>query len=280
MAYGPIPGSTPDLGAVATVDHPCGRAGTPGEHPPVAGRWVLPIRRGAGSWCATGRRPHVGQAVSRPASGGPYGRPWPRGPGRLPPRRWRSPSCGWPASARIRGAAAGPRGMARNWRTSSSRRGAWRPASAATVRRMLACHHLKPWRPHRWLSPQRPRDAALSATISARIDLDPRPVPEDALVLSVRRTPPCRLVRVSLLRGPRHQGTFRAAMHMKTSAAGLCMYVRHAIPVRAPSLGTVPPVSVSRNASPFWNSGRRPWVTLSRRFISGAIRSAHLTVTK
>jgi hypothetical protein len=57
--------------------------------------------------------------------------------------------------------------------------------SAATVRRMLACHHLKPWRHHRWLSPQRPRDAALSATISERIDLDTRPVPEDELVLSV-----------------------------------------------------------------------------------------------
>jgi transposase len=32
--------------------------------------------------------------------------------------------------------------------------------SAATVRRILACHHLKPWRHHLWLYPKRPRDAA------------------------------------------------------------------------------------------------------------------------
>jgi hypothetical protein len=32
--------------------------------------------------------------------------------------------------------------------------------SAATVRRMLACHHRKPWRPHLWLYPTPPRDAA------------------------------------------------------------------------------------------------------------------------
>ena len=32
--------------------------------------------------------------------------------------------------------------------------------SAATVRRMLAAHHLKPWRQHVWLSPKQPRDAA------------------------------------------------------------------------------------------------------------------------
>jgi hypothetical protein len=37
--------------------------------------------------------------------------------------------------------------------------------SAATVRRILACHHLKPWRHHLWLSPKRPRDAAFYATI-------------------------------------------------------------------------------------------------------------------
>jgi hypothetical protein len=32
--------------------------------------------------------------------------------------------------------------------------------SAATVRRMLAGHRLQPWRPHLWLHPKRPRDAA------------------------------------------------------------------------------------------------------------------------
>jgi hypothetical protein len=32
--------------------------------------------------------------------------------------------------------------------------------SAATVRRILAAHHLKPWRQHVWLDPKQPRDAA------------------------------------------------------------------------------------------------------------------------
>ena len=32
--------------------------------------------------------------------------------------------------------------------------------SPSTVRRILAHHKRKPWRPHRWLSPQYPRDAA------------------------------------------------------------------------------------------------------------------------
>jgi hypothetical protein len=32
--------------------------------------------------------------------------------------------------------------------------------SAATVRRILASHHLKPWRQHLWLYPKKPRDAA------------------------------------------------------------------------------------------------------------------------
>jgi transposase len=57
--------------------------------------------------------------------------------------------------------------------------------SAATVRRMLACHHLKPWRHHLWLYPKRPWDAAFYATISELIDLYTRPLPADEIVLSV-----------------------------------------------------------------------------------------------
>jgi transposase len=60
--------------------------------------------------------------------------------------------------------------------------------SAATVRRILACHHIKPWRHHLWLYPKRPRDAAFYATyatISELIDLYTRPLPEDEIVLSV-----------------------------------------------------------------------------------------------
>jgi hypothetical protein len=57
--------------------------------------------------------------------------------------------------------------------------------SAATVRRILACHHLKPWRHHLWLSPKHPRDAAFYASISALIDLYTRLLPDDEVVLSV-----------------------------------------------------------------------------------------------
>jgi hypothetical protein len=57
--------------------------------------------------------------------------------------------------------------------------------SAATVRRILAAHQLKPWRHHLWLHPKPPRDAAFYATIAQLIDLYTRPFCEDELVLSV-----------------------------------------------------------------------------------------------
>jgi transposase len=57
--------------------------------------------------------------------------------------------------------------------------------SAATVRRILAGHHLKPWRHHLWLHPTQPRDAAFYATIMELIDLYTRPLREDEIVLSV-----------------------------------------------------------------------------------------------
>jgi len=57
--------------------------------------------------------------------------------------------------------------------------------SAATVRRMLTGHHLKPWRHHLWLYPKKPRDSAFYATISELIDLYTRPLPENEIVLSV-----------------------------------------------------------------------------------------------
>jgi hypothetical protein len=57
--------------------------------------------------------------------------------------------------------------------------------SATTVRRILAAHHLKPWRQQVWLSPQPPRDAAFDATVSELIDLDTRPLRPDELGLSV-----------------------------------------------------------------------------------------------
>jgi hypothetical protein len=57
--------------------------------------------------------------------------------------------------------------------------------SASTVRRILAVHQLKPWRHHLWLHPTPPRDATFYATIRELIDLDTRPLRDDAMVLSV-----------------------------------------------------------------------------------------------
>jgi transposase len=57
--------------------------------------------------------------------------------------------------------------------------------SAATVRRILAAHQLKPWRQHVWLYPKQSRDTAFYATVSALIDLYTRPLRPDEVVLSV-----------------------------------------------------------------------------------------------
>jgi DDE superfamily endonuclease len=57
--------------------------------------------------------------------------------------------------------------------------------SAATIRRLLAAHQLKPWRHHLWLYPKHPRDAGLYATVSALIDLYTRPLRDDEMVLSL-----------------------------------------------------------------------------------------------
>ena len=57
--------------------------------------------------------------------------------------------------------------------------------SAATVRRILAAHQLKPWRQHVWLYPKQARDAAFYATVSELIDLYTRPLRPDERVLSV-----------------------------------------------------------------------------------------------
>ena len=61
--------------------------------------------------------------------------------------------------------------------------------SAATVRRMLACHHLTPWRHHLWLYAKHPRAAAFYASISELIDLSTRLLPDDEVVLSVDEKP-------------------------------------------------------------------------------------------
>ena len=57
--------------------------------------------------------------------------------------------------------------------------------SAATVRRILRSHKLKPWRCHLWLHPKRPRDAAFYVTVSELIELYTRPLQVDEVVLSM-----------------------------------------------------------------------------------------------
>jgi len=61
--------------------------------------------------------------------------------------------------------------------------------SAATVRRLLADHHRKPWRHPRWLYPKPPRDSACYPTISELIALYRRPLCDAAMVLSVDEKP-------------------------------------------------------------------------------------------
>ena len=57
--------------------------------------------------------------------------------------------------------------------------------SAATVRRIVRSHKLKPWRHHLGLYPKQPRDAAFSATGSELIELYTRPPRADEMVLAM-----------------------------------------------------------------------------------------------
>jgi hypothetical protein len=57
--------------------------------------------------------------------------------------------------------------------------------SAATIRRILAAHQLKPWRHHLWLYPKHPRDAAFYGTVSDLVELYTRPLRDDEMVLSL-----------------------------------------------------------------------------------------------
>jgi transposase len=78
--------------------------------------------------------------------------------------------------------------------------------SAATVRRILAAHQLKPWRQHVWLYPKQPRDAAFYATVSELIDLYTRLLRPDEPVLSVDE-------KTSLQPRPRRRPTLPAQPH-------------------------------------------------------------------
>ena len=57
--------------------------------------------------------------------------------------------------------------------------------SPDTVRRILECHKLKPWRKHLWLSPKAPRDAAFCAIVRKICKLYTRPLAAHEIVLCV-----------------------------------------------------------------------------------------------
>jgi transposase len=78
--------------------------------------------------------------------------------------------------------------------------------SAATVRRILTAHQLKPWRHHAWLHPKQPRDATFSTVIAELIDLYTRPLGADEMVLSVDE-------KTSLPPRPRSSPTLPAQPH-------------------------------------------------------------------
>jgi hypothetical protein len=78
--------------------------------------------------------------------------------------------------------------------------------SAATVRRILAAHQLKPWRHHLWLHPKHPRDTAFYATVAELIALYTRPLQADELVLSLDE-------KTSLQPRPRPSPTLPAQPH-------------------------------------------------------------------
>lgn len=63
------------------------------------------------------------------------------------------------------------------------RDGAVESISAATVRRILRHHRLKPWRQKMWLSAKVPRDAAFAAQVRGICDLYTRPLPPDEVVV-------------------------------------------------------------------------------------------------
>ncbi len=55
--------------------------------------------------------------------------------------------------------------------------------SRETVRRILASHHLTPWRHHLWLSSKVPRDAAFARQVEAIVDVYTRPLLPGEMVL-------------------------------------------------------------------------------------------------
>ena len=151
-----VPRRTSDLGTLATVDHHRRRAGPPGEDDPPTGRGVLPIRRGAGRWASNGPWSATGPSAFSPSVWTGSQTPLAAGPRAVFPPEV--------AIHVVRLACERPDLLGRSlsqWDCAELARqliaeGIVEDISAATVRRILAAHQLKPWRHHLWLLSQAP----------------------------------------------------------------------------------------------------------------------------
>ena len=161
LTHGPVRCGASQLGTLATVNHHCCWVGSPRPaHSPLGG-WALAFPCGPGRWCATHGRAQMGQTVSGPAAGWPCRRSWPWRQGRFSPRR--------SLSHVVRLACERPDWLDRSlsqWDCAELARqlvadGLVAAISAATIRRILAAHQLKPWRHHLWLYPTHPQNPVL-----------------------------------------------------------------------------------------------------------------------
>lgn len=152
--------------------------------------------------------------------------------------------------------------------------------SAATVRRILACHHLKPWRHHLWLSPKHPREAAFYASIAELIDLYTRLLHDDEVVLSVdEKTSLQPRPRLAPMR-PAQPGNIpnRDAHEYKRSGA---LNVFAAFDTRSGIVfGQCYPRKRQQEFIAVLEQLDAELSPISRRFISCAITSAHITAKK
>jgi transposase len=122
--------------------------------------------------------------------------------------------------------------------------------SAATVRRILAAHHLKPWRHHVGLHPKQPRDAVFSGTVSELSDLYTRPLRGMRSCCPWLRRPPCSRVRdrpQPCQPGPR---TCPTGTNMRTSGLARSISVPLLLPGPVESRGSVMHGNDSKNSSP------------------------------
>ena len=146
--------------------------------------------------------------------------------------------------------------------------------SAATVRRILAAHHLKPWRQHVWMDSKQPRDAAFYATVAELIELYTRPLRPDEMVLSIdEKTSLQPRPRLSPTRPAQPQNLPNRHEHEYRRAGALNLFA--AFDTRSGEVyGHVLNGSGSGNASPFWKHWTRSLTSTFAQSTSCATMSA------